>query len=74
MTKIEMHETAAKILRVMKHARYKKDMLYYTYRKTFHIASKEYLDKMYYRMKIMDMVVERLQQRYNKIMEKLCIL
>lgn len=74
MNKIELHETALKILKVIKHARYKKDMLYDTYRKTFHIASKDYLDKMYHRMKIMDMSIDRLRKRYNKIMEVLCIL
>lgn len=74
MNKLELHETAVKILKVTKHARYKKDMLYDTYRKTFHIASKDYLSKMYHRMEIMDMVIDRLKSRYNKIMEQLCIL
>jgi hypothetical protein len=74
MNKLELHEIAVKILKVTKHARYKKDMLYDTYRKTFHIASKDYLSKMYHRMEIMDMVIDRLKSRYNKIMEQLCIL
>jgi thymidylate synthase len=74
MNKIELHETAVKILKLIKYARYKKDTLYDSYRKTFHIASKEYLDRMYHRIKIMDMVIERLKERYNKIMEVLCIL
>jgi hypothetical protein len=74
MNKLELHEIAVKILKVTKHARYKKDMLYDTYRKTFHIASKDYLSKMYHRMEIMDMVIDRLKSRYNKIIEQLCIL
>lgn len=74
MNKIELHETAVKILKIIKYAKYKKDMLYDAYRKTFHIASKEYLDRMYHRIKIMDMVIERLKYRYNKIMDRLCIL
>jgi hypothetical protein len=74
MNKLELHEIAVKILKVTKHARYKKDMLYDTYRKTFHIASKDYLSKMYHRMEIMDMVIDRLKSRYNKIMLHLCIL
>ena len=74
MNKLELHEMAVKILMVTKHARYKKDMLYDTYRKTFHIASKDYLSKMYHRMEIMDMVIDILKSRYNKIMKELCIL
>ena len=74
MNKLELHETAVKILKVIKQARYKKDMLYDAYRRTFHIASKNYLSKMYHRIEIMDMVVDRLKIRYNKIMQELCIL
>jgi hypothetical protein len=74
MNKMELHEDAIKLLKLIKYARYKKQTLYSSFRNTFHIASREYLNRMHHRLEIMDMVIDRLKERYNKTMDKLCML
>lgn len=74
MKKIELHEKAIVTLKLIKTARKRKDIVYDTCRRSFHIETNNYMSKMYRRIEILDACIDRLKKRYNKIMKELCIL
>ena len=74
MRKVELHEKAIVTLKLIKIARNRKDIVYDAYRKSFHIETNNYMDKMYGRMEILDSCIDRLKKRYNKIIQEICML
>ena len=74
MKKVELHEKAIVTLKLIKIARKRKDIVYDTYRKSFHIETNNYMDKMYARIEILDTCIDRLKNRYNNLIQEICML
>jgi len=74
MRKVELHEKAIVTLKLIKIARKRKDIVYDAYRKSFHIETNNYMDKMYSRLEILDTCIDRLKKRYNNLIQEICML
>jgi hypothetical protein len=74
MRKVELHEKAIVTLKLIKIARKRKDIIYNTCRKSFHIETDCYMNKMYGRIEILNTCIDRLKTRYNKIIQEICML
>ena len=74
MKKIELHEKAIVTLKLIKIAKKRKDIVYDTYRKSFHIETGGYMEKMHGRIEILDSCIDRLKNRYNNLIKEICML
>jgi hypothetical protein len=72
--KIKLHKQAVKLIKVIDYAKKRKDAIYGTYRNFAMVHSRDDMFKMYHRLEILDMAIDRLKKRYVKIIDELCIL
>lgn len=68
---IELHEQAIKILKLIKSAKKRKDVLYRSYRQWCYFSSSGHLEKLNHNIEILDMSIDRLRLRYRNIKENI---
>lgn len=72
--KIQLHEKAIELIELIVHARKRKDSIYETYRNFAMFTSRQDMNKLHHRLEILDMAIERIKLKYNKIIKEICML